>query len=201
VQQSSQQLRKQPAVWWISLNKADDILRKIEKRARNEFLPIVGPEKGQVLAEEIKKAKPKRVLEVGTLIGYSAILMGKELDEDAQIITIEIHGEETKIAKENIRKAEILPKVEAITGDAIQVIPKLEGVFDFAFIDAGKNEYFDYLRLVESKLRKGTVIVADNAGIFAKQMRDYLDYVRTSGKYSSRYVQVGVDGLEISVKL
>jgi predicted O-methyltransferase YrrM len=177
------------------------VLREIEKRAHNEFLPIVGMEKGQVLAEEIRKAKPKRVLEVGTLIGYSAILMGKELDESAQIITIEIHAEEAKTAQENIRKAEIPPKVEVITGDAIQVIPKLKGIFDFAFIDAEKTEYIDYLRLAEDKLRKGTVIVADNAGIFAKQMRDYLDYVRASGNYSSKYVQVGVDGLEISVKL
>jgi predicted O-methyltransferase YrrM len=158
-------------------------------------------EKGQVLAEEIRKAKPKRVLEVGTLIGYSAILMGKELDESAQIITIEIHAEEAKTAQENIRKAEIPPKVEVITGDAIQVIPKLKGIFDFAFIDAEKTEYIDYLRLAEDKLRKGTMIVADNAGIFAKQMRNYLDYVRASGNYSSKYVQVGVDGLEISVKL
>jgi predicted O-methyltransferase YrrM len=182
------------------LTKADIILREIEKRAHNEFLPIVGPEKGKVLAEEIRKAKPKRVLEVGTLIGYSAILIGKELDGNAQIITIEIHAEEAKTAEENIRKAEIPPEVEVITGDAIQVIPKLKGVFDFAFIDAEKTEYLDYLRLAEPKLRRGTVIVADNAGIFAKQMRDYLDYVRASGNYSSRYVQVSVDGLEISVK-
>jgi len=183
------------------LNKADNILRKIEKRAHNEFLPILGPEKGHALAEEIRKAKPKRVLEVGTLIGYSVILMGKELDKNAQIITIEIHAEEAKTAEKNIRKAEIPPKVEVIAGDAIQVIPKLKGVFDFAFIDAEKTEYLDYLRLAEGKLRKGTVIVADNAGIFAKQMANYLDYVRTSGKYSSKYVQVGVDGLEITVKL
>jgi predicted O-methyltransferase YrrM len=201
MQQSSQKLRKKPAVWWESLNKTDNILREIEKRAHNEFLPIIGPEKGQVLTEELRKAKPKRVLEVGTLIGYSAILMGKELDENAQIISIEIHPEEVETAEENIQKAEIPPKVEVITGDAIQVIPQLKGAFDFAFIDAEKTEYLDYLRLAEDKLRKGTVIVADNAGIFAKQMQDYLDYVRTSGKYSSKYVQVGVDGLEITVKL
>jgi predicted O-methyltransferase YrrM len=77
------------------LDKADTILRDIEKKAHNEFLPIVGPEKGQVLAEEIRKAKLKRVLEVGTLIGYSTILMGKELDENAQI-SVEIHEEEAK---------------------------------------------------------------------------------------------------------
>jgi predicted O-methyltransferase YrrM len=184
-----------------SLNKAESIMRKIEKKARNEFLPIVGPVKGQIIAEEIRKANPKSVLEVGTLIGYSAVLMGKELDSTAQIITIEIHADEVKAAEKNIRKACIAPKVEVIMGDAIQVIPKLKAVFDFVFIDAEKKEYLDYLRLAEDKLHKGTVIVADNTGVFANQMADYLDYVRTSGKYRSRYVAVNVDGLEISVKL
>ena len=201
MQQLDEELRKQLAVWWATWNKAEVILCEIEKRANSEFLPIVGPEKGLVIAEEIRKAKPKRVLEVGTLIGYSAIVMGKELDKNAQIVTIEIHAEEAKTAEENIRKAGILSKVEVVTGDAIQVIPKLKGFFDFVFLDAEKTEYLDYLRLAEDKLRKGAVIVADNAGIFAKQMANYLDYVRTSGKYSSKYVPVGVDALEVTVKL
>ena len=183
------------------MSSADQILKEIEEKAETEFLPIVGPERGKILTEEIRKAKPKRVLEVGTLIGYSAILMGRELGKRAQIITIENHAEEAKAAEENIRRAEIHPKVEVITGDAIQIIPSLKGSFDFAFIDADKTEYYGYLRLVENKLHKGSVVVADNAGIFARQMKDYLDYVRTSGKYTSRYVQVGEDGLEISVKL
>jgi predicted O-methyltransferase YrrM len=182
------------------LNKAKSILREIEKRAHKDFLPIVGPERGRVLVQEIRKAKPKRVLEVGTLIGYSVILMGKELDKSAQIITIEIHAEEVKIAEENIRKAEIPAKIEVITGNAVQVIPQLEGAFDFVFIDAEKTEYLAYLQLAEDKLHKGTVIIADNAGIFANKMADYLDYVRNSGKYRSRYVPMGIDGLEISIK-
>ena len=81
------------------------------------------------------------------------------------------------------------------------MIPTLEGQFDFAFIDAEKNEYFQYLKLVEDKMQKGAVVFADNAGIFADQMGDYLDYVRNSGKYRSRYIQVGEDGVEISIKL
>jgi len=124
--------------------------------------------------------------------------MGKELDDNAQMTTIEIHADEAEIAAENIRKAAIHAKVQVITGDALQVIPALTGYFDFVFIDAEKTEYLDYLRLAEDKLYNGAVVVADNAGIFANQMKDYLDYVRTSGKYRSEYV--GVDGLEISVK-
>lgn len=181
-------------------NKAEVVLSRIEKRANSQFLPIVGPKKGQVLADEVRRAKPKRVLEVGTLVGYSTILIGRELDKDAKIITIEIHADEAETAKKNIRKAGVSAKVEVITGDAIQVIPKLEGCFNFVFIDAEKAEYLDYMRLVEDKLCASAVVVADNAGIFAKQMRNYLDYVRTSGKYRSKYVPVGVDGLEISVK-
>jgi predicted O-methyltransferase YrrM len=184
-----------------ALSSAMEVLRQIEEEAQRKFLPIVGPRKGKILAEEVRKAKPRHVLEVGTLIGYSAILMGKELDENAEIVTIEIHRGEAKIAGENVLRANIPPKVTIITGDAIEVIPTLNGPFEFAFIDADKSEYLQYLCLAENKFHKGTVVVADNAGIFADQMSDYLDYVRNSGRYKSRYVQVGDDGVEISVKL
>jgi caffeoyl-CoA O-methyltransferase len=192
------------------LSKAEKVLREIEGVARGmRFLPIVGPSRGQILVKVIREIKPKRVLEVGTLIGYSTILMGKELGSDAPLITIEIDANNAKIAKKNIRKAEIPPTVEVLVGDAIEVIPRLEGMFDLVFIDADKTEYLDYLRLIEEKLHKGSVIVADNV----ERAPPYLDYTRSSGKYSSRFVPVGPvtvghyrchrreDGLEISVKL
>lgn len=200
MQSQNEALKKQLAVWWAIWNKEAVVLRQIEKRATNEFLPIVGPEKGKVIVQMIRKFKPKSVLEVGTLIGYSAILIGKELGNDAQLITIEIHPDEVETAVENLRRAGVLAKVKVITGDAIKVIPELTGCFDFVFIDAEKTEYLDYLRLAEDKLCKGAVVVADNAGIFANQMKEYLDYIRASGKYRSKYTPVGVDGLEISVK-
>lgn len=184
-----------------SVSNADEVLRQIEKASQKNFLPIIGPYKGRILAEEVRKAKPQHVLEVGTLIGYSAILMGKELEDKAEIVTIEIHRDEAELAGQNIVRANIPPKIKIITGDALQVIPTLKGLFDFAFIDADKSEYYQYLTLAEGKLRKGAVVVADNAGIFADQMHDYLEYVRNSGKYQSRYVQVSDDGVEISVKL
>jgi predicted O-methyltransferase YrrM len=185
----------------VVLTKAEEVLREIEAMTEHEFLPIVGPRKGKILAEAVRKVKPKRVLEVGTLIGYSAILIGKELGSDAQITTIEIHAEEAKAARENIRRAEIPPKVDVIVGDAVKVIPTLKDCYDAVFIDAEKSEYYEYLRLMEPKLHKGTVVVADNAGIFADQMRDYLDYVRNSGNYESKFYRVGEDGVEVSIKL
>jgi predicted O-methyltransferase YrrM len=185
----------------MSSSKADDVLRGIEEMTKKQFLPIVGPKKGRVLRKVIREIRPKRVLEVGTLIGYSAVLMGKELESDAHLTTIEIHANEARIARANIEKAQISPTVDVIVGDAIKVLPKMSGKFDMVFIDAEKTEYFAYLRLIEKRLHKGSVVVADNAGIFADQMKDYLDYVRSSGKYNSRYVPVDEDGLEVSIKL
>ena len=183
------------------MTRAAEVLREIEGMTATQFLPIVGPKKGMVLVDAIHEIKPKRILEVGTFIGYSAITMGKELDGDATITTIEIHKDEAERARENIRRAEIKPRVEVVVGDALDVIPTLEGPFDLVFIDAEKSEYIDYLKLVEGKLHPGSMIVADNAGIFADQMREYLEYVRNSGKYRSRFVAMGGDGLEVSVKI
>lgn len=192
------------------LNKAEEVLKEIEDAARGEkFLPIVGPSRGKILVKVIREVKPKRVLEIGTLVGYSAILMGKELGSDAHLITIEIDANNAKLAKKNIRKAEIPPTVEVLVGDALKIIPKLKGDFDLVFIDADKEQYLEYLRLVEDKLHKGSVIVADNV----EHAPAYLDYVRSSGKYNSRFESLSTitathhrhyhheEGLEISVKL
>lgn len=183
------------------MSEANEILNEIEGMAERKFLPIVGSEKGKVLEKTLLEAEPKRVLEIGTLVGYSAILMGKELGSEAHLITIENDDDEARIARRNVERAKIRPTVKVIVGDAREVIPKLQGEFDLVFVDAKKTEYLEYLQLVETKLHKGSTIVADNAGIFADEMSDYLEYVRSSGKYSSKFVPVGEDGLEVSVKL
>jgi predicted O-methyltransferase YrrM len=162
-----------------SVSPADEMLCLIEKASEKNFLPIIGPEKGKFLAEEVRKAKPRRILEVGTLIGYSAILMGIEIDDKSEIVSIEIHRDEAELAGKNIVRANVMPKIKIIVGDALVAISTLEGDFDFVFIDAEKTEYLQYLKLAEGKLRKGTVVFADNAGVFADQMGDYLITYRT----------------------
>ncbi|MEM2105837.1 MAG: O-methyltransferase [Candidatus Bathyarchaeia archaeon] len=180
------------------MSKASKVLSEIESKIkRGGFLPIVGPIRGQVLVEIIREIKPKRVLEVGTFVGYSAILMGKELESDTHLITIEIDPHTAEIAKSNIKRAEIPPTVEVLVGDAIKIIPKLRGKFDLVFIDAEKQQYLNYLRLIEDKLHKGSVVIADNA----EHAPDYLDYVRNSGKYASKHVPASAGGLEVSFKL
>jgi predicted O-methyltransferase YrrM len=183
------------------LNEADEVLREIEASTQEKFLPIIGPDRGQILVEVIRKMHPRRILEIGTLRGYSAILMAKELDSCAYIATIEIRAGEAKRARENIARAKVLPKIDVIVGDAIRILPQITGKFDMVFIDADKEEYFEYLKLVEGKLHKGGVIVADNVAVPARKMTDYLDYVRSSGKYTSEYFPCGEDGVEVSIKL
>ena len=182
-------------------SKADEVLRHIERRAQRRYFPIIGPKRGCVLVELIRRIKPKRILEVGTFVGYSTILMGKELESDAEIVTIEIDKDEAELAKHNIRKAEIRPRVTVLVGDALELSAKLDGRFDLVFLDATKSEYLSYLKNVESNLQSGSVVLADNAGIYSYSMRSYLDYVRKSGKYESKFVPAGGDGIEVSTKL
>lgn len=182
-------------------SKADEVLRYIERLAQTRYLPIIGSERGRILVELIRRIKPKRILEVGTFVGYSTILMGKELESDTEIITIEIDKDEAELAKQNIRRAEIRPRVTVLVGDALELSAKLDGEFDLVFLDAAKSEYLSYLRNVEGNLRKGSVVLADNAGMYSYSMRRYLDYVRKWGKYESKFVPAGGDGIEVSTKL
>ena len=207
----------------IKKKKILDVLLEIEKIAKKNSLPSIGPIKGKIIGDIIKKHKPKKILEIGTLHGYSAILMANYLlvndnidDNDNTtkeiIVTcLEIDKNLANIAKENIEKARLHDRIEVITGDALEIIPKLDNNhyrFDLVFIDAVKNQYLRYLKLVEKNglLNKKSVIVADNILIYENEMKDYLDYVRNSGKYHSYTTETTLeftknvkDALEISL--
>jgi predicted O-methyltransferase YrrM len=181
--------------------KAAAVLREIEQQAESEFLPIIGPQKGRYLVGTLKKVNAAAILEIGTLVGYSAVLMADNLPEGGIVHTVEISPELAGVARANIARAGLSSKVTVHLGDALKVIPGLKLSFDMLFVDAAKDEYLRYLKLAEGKLRKGGVVFADNAGVFAREMQDYLDYVRNSGRYASEYHAVGRDGVEISLKL
>ena len=183
------------------LTDAEKVLKEIEVKSLKGFLPIIGPVKGKYLTDAVLKYKVKKVLEVGTLVAYSAILIASTLPEDGQIITLEINPRSAEMAKNNIRKANLTDKINILVGDALDLIPEINQEFDMVFLDAAKSEYFDYLKLCEPRLKKNGVVVSDNVKIFADQMQDFLDYLRNSGKYDSQYFDVGFDGVEVSVKL
>jgi predicted O-methyltransferase YrrM len=187
------------------------VLNRLERMAEREFLPSIGPVKGKIIADVIQNYRPRRILEIGTLYGYSAILMGSMLPEgqnEGKVTTIEIDKESANIARKNIEDAALADKVEVIEGDALDIIPKLNEKFDMIFLDGPKEEYFKYLILAEKNLDKGAVVVADNVGIFKTSMRDYLEHVRSSGRYNSRVLETELefnsntkDAIEVSIKI
>jgi predicted O-methyltransferase YrrM len=187
------------------------VLRRLERMAEKESLPSIGPVKGKIIADAIQEYKPRRILEIGTLYGYSAILMGSMLPEEqnqGKVTTIETDKESANIARKNIEDAALDEKVQVIEGDALDIIPKLHEKFDMVFLDGTKEEYFKYLKLVEKNLEKGAVVVADNVGVFEISMRDYIEYVRNSGRYNSRTLETELefnsntkDAIEISIKV
>jgi len=186
------------------------VLKRLESMSERESLPSIGPIKGKILSSVIQDYRPKNILEIGTLHGYSSILMGGLLPDDntGKVITIEIDKENVKIARKNIEDAALAYKVNVLSGSALEIVPKLRENFDMVFLDATKQEYLKYLKLVEKNLKKNAVVVADNVGIFEESLNDYLEYVRNSGRYKSRTVQTelefneGVkDAIEISIKI
>ncbi len=184
---------------------ADIVLKEIEAIGKRSFIPSIGPVKGKLLAEIVKKTRPKRVLEVGALYGYSAILMAKNSPPGVEIISVEKSPEHVRIAMKNIKRANMEGSINMVEGDGTTEVRKLSGTFDLVFLDAEKTEYLAYLKAVEKNLRMGSVIVADNVGIFKDQMQDYLDYVRNKGPYKSRTIETFLefsdstkDAMEIS---
>jgi predicted O-methyltransferase YrrM len=186
------------------------VLKRLEKMAEKESLPSIGPTKGKIIAQVIQDYKPRKILEIGTLYGYSAILMSSILPEEngGKVKTIEIDNGSANIARKNIEDAALANKVDVIVGDALEIIPKLHENFDMVFLDGTKEEYFKYLKLVEKNLEKGAVVIADNVGIFETSMYDYLEYVRNSGRYNSRTLETELefnrnvkDAIEISTKI
>ncbi len=186
---------------------ADDVLRSIEAEALTRGLPIIGPGRGAYLDELVVQYKPRRVLEIGTLVGYSAIRMGRLLPRGGRITCIDSNPAYVQIAKSNIAKAWLSERIKVITGDAVKVIPKLTGQYDMVFIDAEKRRYLDYLRACERLLRSGSIVVADNVKAFAEEVADYLEHVRDSGLYISTYREErfrgnpsATDAMETSIK-
>ena len=122
------------------------VLEEIEKEARKDGVPIIRKEMESFLRVMLSIKKPVRILELGTAVGYSAILMSEYIDEKGQIITIENYDKRIPIAKENIKKAGRENVIKLLEGDAMEIMPTLErDQFDFVFMDAAKAQYIHFL--------------------------------------------------------
>lgn len=138
----------------------------------------------------VQSSKAKRGVEVGTATGYGAILMGIAFERNGgELITVDIDPKMVKTANENLKKVGLEDVVAVVEGDALKVLPELEGQFDFVYIDAVKSDYLKYFQALEPKLVPGAVIVADNVIRSAKSMPDFFEYINNSPKYISNTIR------------
>ena len=139
-----------------------EILETIEQEALAADVPIIRREMQSFLEVLLLMKKPMRVLEVGTAVGFSALLMSDYLPEGGHITTIENYEKRIPIARENFRRAGKEDKITLIEGDATEVLAEMEGTFDFIFMDAAKGQYIHYLPNVLRLLSDGGCLVSDN---------------------------------------
>tara|TARA_Y100000741_G_scaffold190228_1_gene144826 strand:- start:647 stop:1276 length:630 start_codon:yes stop_codon:yes gene_type:complete len=174
-----------------------------------QFLMNVGPEKGEILRDHLLKSKPNNVIELGTFIGYSAVLISSTIGEKSKLTSIDSDSHSIEIAKELINFAGLDDKVNLMHGSAEEIIPELNFNADFVFIDHAKKKYLSDLKLLETEeiILKNCTVFADNVGIFKDEMVEYFDHVRNSGKYQSQnfsskleYRNNIYDAVEISIK-
>lgn len=156
-------LRRNQAEYLDSLLPARDaLLEHMEKFAEENGHPIADPEVAQLMRGLVRVKRPRRVLEVGTNIGYSVIVMGRECGPEAVVETIEIDHNTLTTARRFVAEAALPCRVVFHEGAALEILPRLTGPFDFVFIDCVKSEYEDYLDALLPKLEAGAVIVCDN---------------------------------------
>ena len=154
------------------------------------FLMNVGPEKGKLLAETIKDHKPLNTLELGSFLGYSAIIIAMFLPEAGSLVSVDHDKDSVAASKEIVKYAGLENKVHFINSTSDEAINALKKSFDFIFIDHEKNRYYSDLLLMENLnlINKGGIVFADNVGIFEDKMKDYFSHVRDSGAYTSKNV-------------
>jgi predicted O-methyltransferase YrrM len=167
---------------------------------------MLGPHKVKRLCELIREAHPQLVVEVGTAIGYSGLWIADTLRQlhGGRLVTLEMDAERAKQAAGYFRRAELDGLITQIVGDARERIGDVAGPIDVLFLDGGFENYYPCLLRCRERLRPGALVVADNAGIGASEMADYLDYVRRHYDSQTEWFETDLpwnprDAMEISL--
>lgn len=193
-----------------------EILDEIEREALRSDVPIIRKEIQTFLKVFLAMKRPARILEVGTAVGFSAILMAEYNPGACEIITIENYEKRIPIARENFKRAGKESVITLLTGDAKEVLPTIEEPFDFIFMDAAKGQYIHFLPEVLRLLKSGGTLISDNVlqdgdiiqSRFAvtrrnrtihKRMREYLYTLTHHEELTTAVLPIG-DGITVSVK-
>ena len=187
-------------------------LEKIKQRALEEHIPIIIDDTLEMIGKYLSDFQPKKILEIGTAVGYSAMCFTKFLAENGRIDTIEREKERVKEAKENIKKVGVEDKINIYEGDAVEILPTLNETYDVVFIDAAKGKYPFFLKEALRMICPDGIIFADNIlykgyvlGNYNKHkqrtavrnLREYIKQVSENPNLETEILEVG-DGLAVS---
>ena len=192
------------------------LLDSIEEEALADCVPIIRRETAALLKTMVTLVSPARILEVGTAVGYSALLMASVMPENCRITTIEKYEKRIPEAKENFRLAGMEEKITLLEGDAGEILAGLSGSFDFIFMDAAKGQYINWLPDILRLLRDGGLLMSDNVlqdgtimesryaverrdRTIHERMREYLYTLKHMDEFETSILPVG-DGVALSVK-
>ena len=168
----------------------EDKLKQIKKKALEEHIPIIMDDTLQEIEKRMEKEPPKKILEIGTAVGYSAICFSKFLAENGKIDTIERDEERVKEAKQNIKEMNLDDKINIYVGDAVEILPNLDDKYDMIFIDAAKGKYPFFLAEALRMLAPNGIIFADNILYKGYVMSDYNKHKqRTAVRNLREYIQ------------
>ena len=196
----------------------EELLREMESYAALHHVPIINERGRQAFLQVVQEAKPHRVLEIGTAIGYSSLLMAQHGAADIDITTLELSDERIKTAQGYIDRSAYADRIHIMGGDAAENLLKLQLTgqkFDFVFIDAAKGQYVDYLHKIQPMLADKAVILADNVlfrgyvkgdvptprrfKTIVKRLREYIELV-SQPPYVTEILENG-DGLAVTRRL
>ena len=194
------------------------LLDTIEKEALEAYVPIIKRETASLLRTMVAALKPARILEIGTAVGYSALLMCQAMPRECHITTIEKYGKRIPVARRNFKKAGEEGRITLLEGDADVLLKELEGrSFDLVFMDAAKGQYLHWLPLLLKVMPVGAVLISDNVlqdgdiveSRFAVQrrnrtihsrMREYLHTLKHMEELETAVIPIG-DGVTISTRI
>lgn len=191
-------------------------LERLEREAKESFVPVIRREMQSFLKVFLKIQQPKRILEVGTAIGFSALFMAEYAPVDCEIVTIENYEKRIPAARRNFERAGRQEQIRLIPGDAAEVLKELDGEFDLIFMDAAKGQYIRFLPEVLRLMREGGVLISDNVlqdgdiieshyiverrnRTIYKRMREYLYTLKHHAELETAILPLG-DGITLSVK-